>query len=84
MYRAEIYNAIDAERDYQDNQWGGFEHDQKHTIDNWVAFMLPYLGWAVKGDNWEEDPEKIKEGLIKVAALCVAALENLDNMPQRL
>jgi hypothetical protein len=84
MERETIFDLISVERDYQDSQWGGREHDAHHTIDNWVAFMLPYLGNAVKGDNWAQNEEKTKTALIKVAALCVATLENLEDMPERL
>ena len=78
-----IFLDIAKERGYQDSRWGGKEHDEKHSIDNWVAFMTPYLGAAVKGDNWKQDKAKTRTALIKVAALCVAALQSLDDMPDR-
>ena len=81
MTKDEITQLILAEREYQDQKWGGFDADRKWSIDNWVAFMLPYVGRAVKGDpsvNWQVPPEQIRIALVKVAALCYAALEHLD------
>ena len=79
----EIFLDIAKERGYQDSVWGGENHDKHHSIDTWVAFMTPYLGNAVRGNNWKQDKAKTRTALIKVAALCVAALQSLDDMPDR-
>jgi hypothetical protein len=76
--RENIYDEISAERDYQDRQWGGPAHDDKHGSHDWVAYLNVYLGNAVKADKWAFDAKLYRKAMIKVAALAVAAVEWVD------
>jgi len=68
-----IANEIAAERIRQDAQWGGPEHDDQHTPQD----FLRYIGKQVhKGQQAQFAGER--EALVKIAALAVAALESMN------
>lgn len=73
----DIFKEISAERKYQDKKWGGPEHDDLNTCNNWVAYITKYsTGWA-----WKISPPTLVEfrrSMVKVAALAVAAIEAVD------
>ena len=71
MDRNDIWNEILKERNLQDRQWGGPEHDDEHNSRDWIIFIVKQLGKA--SVPWSEGNFKIR--MIKVAALAVAALE---------
>ena len=78
MQRIKVFQAISAERDYQDRKWGtGF--DDKNTANDWVAYITCYLGKAVTMP-WNGD--HFRKAMIKVASLCVAVLER-EKYPPR-
>lgn len=66
-----VYQEIQREREHQDAQWGGPEHDDQHTGYDWLEFIEYQTGKI-------NDPPSYREGLIKIAALAVAALESYD------
>jgi hypothetical protein len=71
--RAEVYAAIDGEREYQRNRWGAV--GAYHEPAAWITFMQEYLDRArvaVTEGNHEDAMHAIR----KVAALGVAAMEN--------
>jgi hypothetical protein len=70
-----ILGEVKAERTYQNEKFGQ-EFDNKNTPNDWVAYIAAYLGKAVSL-NW--DAKQFRTALIKVATLCVAAIENIDN-----
>lgn len=72
--RVNIFDAIHREREYQDFKWG-HKFDDKNTANDWLAYIAGYLGKALTRP-W--DRGTFFTGLVKVAALCVAALETLD------
>lgn len=78
-----ILSEIKAEREYQQGKWGD-EFDSKNTPNDWVAYVAIYLGRAVTLP-WNK--EVFRTSLVKVATLCVAAIEWCDrtngNMPKR-
>jgi hypothetical protein len=77
--RIDIYAEIEMERHYQDRTWGGPEHDDIHNVRDWVAYIVNYLGKTVNRDaSWGRNLEVARRYLIKVAALCVAAIESSD------
>jgi len=77
--RMDVYEEIEMERIRQDKIWGGPAHDDLHGIRDWVAYIVNYLGQAVNRDaEWGRDLDRVRECLIKVAALCVAAIESAD------
>lgn len=73
MTSTQVLNLIDGERRYQNNRWGGPDHDQCHTNLEWGSFITNYLARYV---HYESTPATRREALIKIAALAVAALEN--------
>jgi hypothetical protein len=74
MNRKEIYALIDQERNYQDEKWGGPDHDLNHTIGDWLLFIEKFLNRAkqnyIKGDGTQTG-----KNVIQIASLCVALLE---------
>jgi len=79
MFRDKIFNEIDAERTYQDAQWGGESHDATHSIRDWASYIIVYLGKMLgRESDWGYDIPFARKMLIKVAALSVAAVESID------
>lgn len=78
MTRAEIFDAIEKERAYQDEKWGR-DFDDKNTANDWVSYVAIYLGKAV---TMPFNREAFHSALLKAATLCVAALER-DAFPPR-
>lgn len=78
-----IFDEIRDEREYQKKKWGD-EFDSKNTPNDWVAYIAKHVGQAVTMPWSEVD---FRTQLIKVATLCVAAIEWCDktggNMPKR-
>lgn len=72
--RMVIVDEIDAERDRQDAQWGGPEHDDEHTVGHWFNFI------DYQSDRWEESTSiaESRERLVKIAALAIAGIESID------
>ena len=70
--RIAAYLAIDGERDYQDEKWGGAEHDAQHNPIDFVNFVMDYVEKAavaaIQGGE-------VMPALRKIAALAVAAME---------
>lgn len=62
----------------QEEKWGGQDHDEEHSRNDWVAFITGSLGNAVKNGNgegsWDIDGEQFHKQMIHVAALAVSAL----------
>ena len=78
MKRAEIFEAIEAEREYQQRRWGN-EFDHKNTPNDWIAYLTLYAGKAV---TLPFDAHVFRTMVLKVATLCVAALEQDDFAPR--
>lgn len=72
-----------AERQYQQEKWGN-KFDKKNTANDWMAYILSYAGKAV---TMPWDGPTYRKMLVKVAALCFAAIEWYDRrggkMPPR-
>lgn len=74
-----IFGQIQAERAHQDALWGGPVHDDTHGIQNWISYIVVYLGRAAGPEtDWGRDLPIVRPLLIKVAALAVAAIQALD------
>lgn len=75
-----ILQEIARERQRQDEQWGGPEHDDTHERSDWLVLIQTQLHLAVT-PSLSVVPgriEEYRERLVKTAALAVAALEALD------
>lgn len=60
------------ERHRQDAKWGGPEHDDEHTPDEWERFIMKRI--PLESAN---DPT-FRQRMVEVAALAVAAIESHD------
>jgi hypothetical protein len=59
-----------AERQRQDAQWGGPEHDDTHHPTEWLGFVNKQIHTNVGVD--------VRDRLVKVAALALAGIESID------
>ena len=67
-----ILEEIKEERDYQDTRHG-IDFDDKNGLDNWIRYIITYCGRASQGP-----PSIQRRGMLKVAAIAVAACEAFD------
>lgn len=73
--KEQIIREILAERKYQDEKWGGPEHDDHHNDRDWIAFITDHAGRSL---TWPWDGKKFRAQMIKVAAVAMAAVEWYD------
>lgn len=79
MKKQAIFNEIETERERQDKQFGGETHDDKHSIKDWVSYIINFLARAVdKKSDWGNNLKVARPAFIKVCALCIAAIESID------
>lgn len=64
------FRDVSAERNRQDDQWGGPAHDDELDPVDWAALIDDQTYWGM-----EQDP---RQRFIKIAALAIAAIESLD------
>jgi len=69
-----IVDQILAERDYQDQKWGT-DFDNRNTVNDWATYTNLYLGRATSMGATKETQ---RLGILKAAAILVAALETFD------
>ena len=67
-----VYDEIKAEREHQDEKWGGPEHDDKHFRADWGEFIL------MRAEDLSFERGDYRRLLIETAALAVAAIESHD------
>ncbi len=67
-----------AEREHQDAQWGGEAHDDTHLKDDWLHFIRKQLDHA-----FHVGTPGVRDRLVKIAALAVAAIESHDRVTHR-
>lgn len=73
--RATILAQIDAERDRQDEQWGGPAHDAGLTRAQWIALIREHTDRAARSAT---DGDSYRQELVASAAIMIAALEAHD------
>ena len=75
-----ILGEIVNERDLQDRQWGGPEHDDQHGMMDWLNYIQKQSNQATALLCHQEPggPEQYRERMVKIAALAVAAIESYD------
>lgn len=86
MSRAKILVEIDEERQYQDKKWGTELDDTVNTPWMWVAYIVAYAGKWMAGNFLplpRPDINAFRTCMIKVAAICVAAVESLDRQREK-
>jgi hypothetical protein len=76
MERSEIYQKIDKERAYQAQRWNPerFKADADKDIATWLLYIEEHLNKA-KHELYYGGEEEACDGLRKIAALAVAAME---------
>lgn len=74
MTRTEVYKALDSERAYQDQRWGGMAHDEAHNLSDWIIYVEKHLQKA-KDIVYGGDPNTISDEFRKIGAMCVAVGE---------
>lgn len=73
----DLYDEIRDERSRQDVKWGGSEHDDDHSVNDFIAYIVKHAGRAV------EEPKNVqRRQMIRVAALAVAVIEKIDRSYQ--
>jgi hypothetical protein len=65
--------AILNERRYQDEKWGGSEHDDTETEENWQRYITEYANAQGRSSSYD-----FRKRMVKVAALAMAAIESVD------
>ena len=80
---AGILSEIRTERHRQDLTWGGREHDDRHGPADWVCILAQQIGKAI---NWSDGVDTgldylgFRRGMIRVAAVAIAAVESADRV----
>ena len=75
--RDKILDMISKERTRQ-GSLPGSEYDQKHSQNDWIAISTMYLSRAASRKHLPTSREEYQDGLIKAAAVILAALEHSD------
>ncbi len=79
LHLAATLTEIARERDAQDRQWGGVEHDDKNRPWDWLTYISKHIGKAVV---YPPDSKQalvvFRRELVKVASLAVAAIQAID------
>lgn len=78
--RQQVYEALDGERAYQNDRWGGPIHDDRKRPEEWLVYMKVYLDKAFEAITTDKDDIAIPNTLDvirKVTALGVGAMEAL-------
>ena len=65
------------ERQRQDEKWGGPSHDDFHSLHVWPRWIKNYASWADQMLDMRSYG-KMRNRLIQIAAMAVAAVESLD------
>ncbi|MFW5895171.1 MAG: hypothetical protein ACOCT9_00355 [archaeon] len=71
--RKEVYEAIDRERDYQDEKWGSIEENH-HYIARWLMICADELYEASMADSVKNKEEVLKE-ILQMVSVGIACLE---------
>jgi hypothetical protein len=77
-----IYDEIQAERQQQDEQWGGPDHDDNHMMWDWYGLIVARADRAAQADQ-DGEYAAYRRRLIQTAALAVAAVESFDRQGPR-
>lgn len=66
-----VYDVM-KERHRQGLKWGGPEHDDEHTPDEWECFIVERIAPLTDRD------ETFRKRMVEVSALALAAIESFD------
>lgn len=80
--REEALEAVEAEREYQDQRWGGSVHDANESVGNFLIYIERYLDKAKNAYVDANHSEPALHEVRKIAALAVACME-VHGAPKR-
>lgn len=72
-----VLQDVAGERKRQDGKWGGANHDDHHSVADFVQLICDYSGWA-RVMSGMGSADKARRRLVQVAALAVASIESID------
>ncbi len=75
----EIFQAVVAERHAQDLRWGGPQHDDQHTAQDWHDLLYRLLD-EVEGAHRDGDEAEYRRVMVEIAASTVAAVQSFDRL----
>lgn len=64
------------ERDRQNFQWGGDDHDDTHSLEDWAYFIQ----CQINPDKICSCDKEFKSRMIKIAALCMTAYTSIERI----
>lgn len=71
--------SVLTEREVQDMQWGGHEHDDRQELHDWANYINKQLDKAIYQLAFPEvDVGVVRYQYVKAAALALAAIESID------
>lgn len=76
--RRVVHGEIREERKRQDDKWGGTEHDDEHSVSDFIAYVTKQAGEAV-----DRHRNIQRRQMIRVAATALALIEKLDREEKR-
>lgn len=76
-----LISEIEQERLRQVGKGYTSEHDDEHTVGDFVFFIKNYSGWAAQMASMGS-MERARRRLIQVAALAIAAVQTIDRRQQ--
>lgn len=79
--RSGLFDEIRGERARQDTKWGGPEHDDTHGPHDWISMIAIHAGSALGKNGFSL--LRWHHGMVKVAALAVAAIESATRVVER-
>jgi hypothetical protein len=74
----ESLRLVVAERARQEEKFGGPEHDDVHSMEEWVNLIVEWLGKAAGALRGDGELDTFKDRLVQVAALALAGIESYD------
>jgi hypothetical protein len=75
--RLAAFRDVSAERNRQDEQWGGPAHDDEHGPTDWALYIYRQIA---KINNPSPTDPAARATLVKIAALAIAGVESLDRI----
>jgi len=92
MLSSQVYAVINGERDYQESAWRTkchhagvpFIDDAEKGLADWLVYIKGYYNDAVTAASHAADYKEALRIVRKLAALCVACMEQLGGWDQRL
>jgi len=78
--RLMAFRDVSAERNRQDEQWGGAVRDDDHRPTDWALYIWRQVARINNPRNTDPAP---RTTLVKIAALAIAAIESTDRIEAR-